>query len=170
MFRTWGNKMIHRVLAFMASTSLIKLILCGSMIESGELVDAQRFYEALLTSFSDELRIKHGYAVAHILNGSAEKGLGLLKKVWTQYPSTKPDLSLMMLGFQLFAKSKDEDALQVLEFGAREIGTFNAFLELAEAHARLGNKDQAIQSCKKTLELKPDFVEALDLLEKLERP
>ena len=145
------------------------LILCGSMIESGELVDAERFYEALLEAFPDELRIKHGYAVAHILNGSTQKGLELLKDVWTQYPSTKPSLSLMMLSFQLFTKSKDEDALEVVEFGAREIGTFNAHIELAEAHTRLGNKEQAIQSCKKTLELKPNFAEALELLEKLEQ-
>jgi tetratricopeptide (TPR) repeat protein len=144
------------------------LILVGSLIESGKLVDADRLYEALLQTFPDEPRIVHGYAVAQILNGSTQRGLERLKEVWTQYPSAKPPLSLMILSFQLLAKSKDQDALEVLEFGAREIGTFNSVLDLAEAHARLGNKEQAIESCKKALELKPDFVEALDLLEQLE--
>ena len=145
------------------------LILCGSMIESGELVDAERFYEALLTTFPDEFRIKHGYAVAHILNASTRRGLELLKEVWTRNPSAKPAHSLGILTLQLAAKSKDEGALEVLEFGAREIGTFGAFFELSEAHARLGNQEQAVQSCKKSLELKPDFAGALDLLENLER-
>jgi hypothetical protein len=146
------------------------MILCGSMIESGELIDAERFSEALTKAFpDDDLRIQHGYAVAHILNGSTPKGLELLKEVWTRYPSTKPALSMIMLSFQLLAKSRGEDALKVLEFGAREIGTFNAYLDLSEAHARLGNKEQAIESCKKALDLKPNFVDALDLLEKLEQ-
>ena len=58
---------------------------------------------------------------------------------------------------------------QISGFESREIGTFGGFFELAEAHARLGNQAQAIQSCKKSLELNPDFAEALDLLKKLER-
>lgn len=142
---------------------------CGRMIETGKLAEAERFYEVLSSTHPDKLRIKQGYAVAHILHGSTQKGLELLKGVWSQYPSMKPTHSVGILSYYLSSKSKDEDALRVLEFGALEIGTFAAYLELAEAQERLGQKKRAVQSCKKALDLKPDHADALALLEKLEQ-
>jgi tetratricopeptide (TPR) repeat protein len=146
------------------------LVLCGSMIDAGKGDDAEQFYEALLETLPETFRIKQGYAVAKILNGSTAKGLSLLSELWAEYPSAKSESSMDMLKYHLSAYSKTDDELLLLEFFTNEFpDSYKAFYNLAQAHSLFGDQEQAIQSCRRSLELKPDFADAVQLLDSLKQ-
>jgi tetratricopeptide (TPR) repeat protein len=145
------------------------LIICGHMIKEGKVKDAEKFYEILLKELPDKFRVKQGYAIVNILNGLTSKGVHLLKKLWTEYPSAKSYPALEPLYSHLNFTSKRNDELTLLRFIAAEFpNSYIAFYDLAYAYERLGSSEMAIKNCKKSLELKPDFREAVDLLNKLE--
>jgi tetratricopeptide (TPR) repeat protein len=146
------------------------VMLCGSMIDAGKGGDGGEFYEALLETLPDTFRIKQGYALANILNGSTAKGLDLWGEAWEEYPSAKSEDSMGMLPWQLSAYSKTDDELLLLQFYARQFpDSYKAFYSLAQAYSRLGDREQAIQSCRRSLELKPDFADAVQLLDSLKQ-
>jgi tetratricopeptide (TPR) repeat protein len=145
------------------------LIICGRMIKEGKVKDAEKFYETLLQKLPDKFRIKQGYATVNILNGLTSKGVHLLKELWTEYPSAKSDQALEPIYSHLNFTLKRNDELTLLRFITVEFpNSYIAFYDLAYAYERLGKIEMAIKNCKKSLELKPDFREAVDLLNKLE--
>jgi len=145
------------------------LIICGHMIKEGKVRDAEKFYETLLQELPDKFRIKQGYATVNILNGLTSKGVHLLKELWTEYPSAKSHQALEAIYSHLNFTSKRNDELTLLRFITVEFpNSYIAFYDLAYAYERLDKIEMAIKNCKKSLELKPDFREAIDLLNKLE--
>ena len=75
-----------------------------------------------------------------------------------------------MLPWQLSAYAKTDDELLLLQFYTRQFpDSYKAFYGLAQAHSRLGDREQAIQSCRRSLELKPDFADAVELLDTLKQ-
>lgn len=145
------------------------LIICGHMIKESKVKDAEKFYETLLQTLPDKFRIKQGYAAVNILNGLTSKGVHLLKELWTEYPTAKSQQALESLYSHLNFTSKKNEELTLLKFISVEFpDSYIAFYDLAYAYERLGKVEMAIKNCKISLELKPDFKEAVDLLNKLE--
>ena len=144
------------------------LVFCGEMIAKNDYEQADKFYATLLAVFPGEYRIMLGYSVACIINGRTARGLELMKGFWSLYPDLKSD-EMFMITYQLRNKSRKEDELEVLRFGTDEFpGSAKAFYFLAEAYRHYGDTELAIATCRKALELKPDFDEAAVLLKKLE--
>jgi tetratricopeptide (TPR) repeat protein len=140
------------------------------MTAAGNAPDAEQFYAALLETLPDTFRIRQGYAIAQMLNGATAKGLDLLRAHWSEYPSAKSEGSMGTLIHHLSAYSKTDDELLLLKFCTTEFpDSYKAFFNLAQAHSRLGNRDEALQACRRSLELKPGFADAVELLKELEQ-
>jgi len=143
------------------------LVFCGELIAGNSFDQADKFYETLLSVFPEDSRIMLGYSVACILNGRTAYGLELMKIFWSQFPDRRSE-DVFMITYQLRNKSKKEDELEVLKFFTRELpDSAYAFFNLAEAYGFYGDTEQAIENCKKALELKPDLEDAAVLLETL---
>ena len=77
--------------------------------------------------------------------------------------------SINNVGYQLISAHKLQDALQVFELnGQLHPDSWNAYDSLGEAYMNNGEKDLAIQSYKKSLELNPQNANASAMLKKLE--
>lgn len=144
------------------------LMLCGRQVAAGKLDEADRLYESMLSSLSEPFRIRKGYAVANILNGQAEKGVALLRDLWKERPSERSATSLEPVYYQLFERERLADALTLLRFLTEEFpDSHTVHHELAEGLRKAGEIDQAVASCLRSLELKPDYQFAEDLLREL---
>ncbi len=147
------------------------LMLAGRQIEAGKTDEAGTLYEAMLSTLSEPLRIKKGYAVANILNGQAEKGVALLRELWNERPSERSATSAEPIYYQLFERERVADALTLLRFLTEEFpDSHTAHHELAEGLWKAGETDQALASCLRSLELKPGYSFAEDLLQALRHP
>ncbi len=144
------------------------MFFCGDLMTAGKSEESEQLYVALLESFPEEFRIKQGYAITCIMNRQVSKGLDLMKEMWNQFPSLKSE-DLFMISFQLRRMLRKEDELAVLQFITLEFpGSGLDYYNLAEAHEHYGNIKEAIRYCTKTLELKPDFEDALEMRKRLE--
>ncbi len=143
------------------------MIFCGDLIKASKNDEAEQLYAALLQSIPEEFRIKQGYAITCILNGQVPKGLDLIKEMWAQFPSEKSE-DMFIITFQLRRESRKEDELAVLQFITLEFPDSGlAHYWLAEAHEHYGNIEEAVKSCTKALELKPNFEDALEMHKRL---
>jgi cyclase len=81
------------------------------------------------------------------------------------------DFILFSIGDKLFRRNFLQDAVLFLEASLEEYpeGKYNYYVcyELADTQKQLGNGEIALRYCKKSLELKPDFTPAKELLEEL---
>jgi tetratricopeptide (TPR) repeat protein len=146
------------------------MMLCGKMVEAENIRDADAFYQVLLETFPDEFRIKLGYAQANILNGRAEKGLGLLSALKSGIRPLLFRASLSHYVWELGMRMRPGDAEMVLRFFIKEFpDDHNAHFDLAEVLDGRGERDEAVKYCRKALELKPDFGPASELLQELEK-
>ncbi len=143
------------------------MIFYGDLMNTGKTEEAEQLYLALLKAIPEEFRIRQGYAVTCILNGQASRGLDLIKEVWAQFPSRKPE-DAFMIPFQLRMKEQTEDELKILRFFIQENpdSTF-AHFDLATAHERYGNFEEALEHCLKALKLSPTFKDAIKMRERL---
>ena len=143
------------------------MIFCGDLIKADKNDEAEQLYAALLQSIPEEFRIKQGYAITCILNGQASQGLDLIKEMWAQFPSEKSE-DMNIITFQLRRESSKDDELAVLKFFTLEFPDSGlAHFWLADAHEHYGNIEEAVKSCAKALELKPDFKDAVEMLKRL---
>jgi hypothetical protein len=144
------------------------LMFCGRQVAAGKLGEADRLYESMLSSLSEPFRIRKGYAVANILNGQAERGVALLRELWKERPSERSATSLEPIYYQLFEKEQLADALTLLRFLTEEFpDSHTVHHELAEGLSKAGEIDKAMASCLRSLELKPGYQFAEDLLREL---
>jgi len=144
------------------------LILCGHMIQAGNVTGAEKFYESLLNILPDEFRIKQGWVTVCLFNGLASKGLTQLRELWARYPDSKSAQALEALVSCLNFLEKTDDELALLQFITQEFPDwYIAYYDLALALNRKVNVEQALKNCKKSLELKPDFTDAQNLLKEL---
>jgi cyclase len=83
------------------------------------------------------------------------------------------DGNLLVIGDKLLTKTKYQDAAEFLRLSLEEYpessyGYYTTY-DLAVCYKELGDKEQAIRYCEKSLELKPDFTAASTLLEELKK-
>ena len=92
------------------------------------------------------------------------------KSLWQWVDQTAfSEPGVRILSYQLRAKSRQEDELLVLRFVSEEFPDSEwAWLDLAEALERAGELEQALEHCRKTLELNPGNAEAAEMLARLE--
>lgn len=92
----------------------------------------------------------------------------LMKKYWSQFPDQRSE-DFGIITYLLRRQSKKNDELEVLQFVTNEFPNSPfAFFYLAEAYEHYRDIDQAIENCRKAMELKPDFDDAVALLKRLE--
>jgi len=143
------------------------MIFCGDLMRDGKNEESEQLYAALLQTIPEEFRIKQGYAITCILNGQVPKGLDLIKEMWAQFPSKKSE-DMFIITFQLRRESRKEDELAVLRFITLEFPDSGlAHFWLADAHEHYGNIEEAVKSCTKALELKPNFEDAIAMQKRL---
>jgi len=143
------------------------MIFCGDLMAAGKREDAEQLYSALQELMPEKSRIMQGYAMACIMSGQASKGLDLIKEMWAQFPSSKSE-DMMIIVFQLRRKSYKDDELAVLEFIAREFPDSGlAHFWLADDHEHYGNINEAIKICTRSLELNPEFEDAVEMKKRL---
>ena len=103
------------------------------------------------------------------MNGRASKGLDLMKEVWAQFPSLRPE-DAFMIPFQLRMKGRMDDELAVLRFFTIEDpDSVLAHFDLASAYERYEFFEEALEHCTKALELNPAFEDAAQMRERLMR-
>ena len=79
--------------------------------------------------------------------------------------------ALNRLGYDLLEKDRVSDAITILKLNAEEYPkSANVYDSLGEAYAKAGNKQFAIDSYKRSLELDPKNQSAIDHLKELEKP
>ncbi|MCB0619659.1 MAG: tetratricopeptide repeat protein, partial [Saprospiraceae bacterium] len=78
-------------------------------------------------------------------------------------------MHLNRLGYQLLELDKVDEAIDIF---AANVQLFpdnaNVYDSLGEAYYRKGDKEKAVESYRKALELDPEFPSALEMLRKLE--
>ena len=123
----------------------------------------------LLDVLPHDFRIRHGFAQALLLNGYARKGLDLLKTLKQDIPTEIFKSALNHYVWELRRKSKPEEALEVLYFNIQEFPDSHYFyFAISQIYEELGKLEEAVQYCRKALEIKPDFSEAAEMLKRLE--
>ena len=101
------------------------------------------------------------------MHGRIDKGLDLLGDAMSDYP-VELMVTVYTQGIELLRRSKAEDALEIMQFNAREYPDhYLSNFGMARAHEQVGNTEQAVKSCEKALALRPDYSPAADLLKLL---
>jgi hypothetical protein len=117
-------------------------------------------------------------ALAQVLDEAlTEGGAGLASKRLREFkaePSNKyaeTEEALLVAGQRMLNEKKNEQALLLFKLAAEERPESpRAHFAVGYAHSLLGNKEQALKSLERTLELEPKHYEAAQLLQQLRRP
>jgi CubicO group peptidase (beta-lactamase class C family) len=113
-------------------------------------------------AFTDEIvsiAIEKGADAATASHKKRRKGLDLLER------------RINTKGYDLLGDGKKKEAIEVFRIAAIAFPrSSNAFDSLGEAYMEAGNKGLAIENYKKSLELDPENQNAVEMLEKLNKP
>ena len=78
---------------------------------------------------------------------------------------------LLVAGQRMLNEKKNEQALPLFKLAAEENPqSSRAHFAVGLAHSRVGNREQAVKSLEKALELDPKYYEAAELLRQLKKP
>jgi tetratricopeptide (TPR) repeat protein len=82
-------------------------------------------------------------------------------------------VQLLVIGDKLVEKERLPEAIRMLDLGLEEFPddayAYYVNYDLSRAYKDLGNKDEAIRFCRKSIELNPDFKAGEALLAELEK-
>jgi CubicO group peptidase (beta-lactamase class C family) len=93
----------------------------------------------------------------------------LKEKSRAQYDFREPELN--RLGYQLLQRGRVDDAIQIFQLNVQEYpNSWNVYDSLGEAYAAHGDRDLAIKTYKKSIELNPKNTNGVDALKRLEQP
>jgi tetratricopeptide (TPR) repeat protein len=147
------------------------LTLSIEMMNRGQTHTANLLFAALDERLPRERNVAAGYGQLCILHGFVDKGLGLLEAWSEKTPGGDLADQLGRIGYLLTPyPDKSQDALQVLLFTAERYPEDPwAHFGLARVYRELGDLDQAIESCTKSLELRPDVGDISEYLDRLIR-
>jgi tetratricopeptide (TPR) repeat protein len=146
------------------------LSICAGMMREGRMEAAEALYAALLRTLPEPRRVQQGFAAVCIFNDHADRGIEVLKDLWTRHPEYRSERGLESVTSTLGFTGKSKDEMLLLRFVAREFPVSSpAHFSLASALHRQGDNQRAIDHCLRALELKPDSAEAIQLLEELEQ-
>ncbi len=144
------------------------LALCGDMIKNGAKADADVFFEALLDVLPDGDRIRLGYGTICTMNGFVSEGLAMLEEVMSDSPDALR-WELRFRGSDLLRSSSLDAAEEVMRFNLQKFPDWPlAYIGLATVHERRGEIDEAVEMCRKALELNPNDRDTLAMLARLE--
>jgi tetratricopeptide (TPR) repeat protein len=130
--------------------------------------DAETFYSVLKETF-DPSRIQHGYAQILSHHGQLERALSLLDEIGTGDEDID-SVTLVYLFYDLKARGNIEDTIRVLQaIIDRFPDVYHPYCHLATMFERQGKLDRARGLCEKAIELNPDFTEAKQILERLNK-
>jgi cyclase len=106
-------------------------------------------------------------------DGGAEKAIQTYSRLKSDPEYEIIETDLLVIGDKLLHKSSPSNAIEILKLYIQEYSqgsyTYYAHYDMSDAYRKLGNKDLAIEHCRKALELKPDFEAATKLLKELEK-
>jgi tetratricopeptide (TPR) repeat protein len=143
------------------------LDLCEHLIDEDRADDAEDFYTTLLETF-DPFRIQHGYAFILSNHGNLGRAIALLDELVTAGEEMDLPTTLDYLFYDLKARGKTEDAIRVLQLKTERFpDSYHAYCYLAEMYEDSGDMEKAKAACEKAIELNPDFVDAKEILERL---
>ena len=145
------------------------LALCKDMMAGDKTGDADLFASALAAVLPEDFSIKEGYARLCAMNGRVSKAMKIFEELESEDPGFDLSDTLSRLGY-LFTlyPDKSEDALSVLKFTVEKFPEDPwAYYSLARVYRQQGDLDQAILSCRKALELRPEVGDMSQLLERL---
>jgi len=140
------------------------------MMDQGDSKGAEQFYRALLDILPEKFRIRLGYATLCMANGHVHRGLDVMAEMYSAYPDLELNDTLYWLASGLLDSSHVDDALEIFKFNAlKHSDLIRPWYGMARAYERIGDIDKALESCKKCLEMNPDFIWATEMLERLEK-
>ncbi|MCP4567011.1 MAG: MBL fold metallo-hydrolase [FCB group bacterium] len=146
---------------------------------AGSYVSVDDWVDYIIDGFEskDKPRKKSIYVPIYyaIKDGGADAGIAkyleLKNKYGDEYEFT--EFGLLVIGDKFKDKQKYPEAIRYLELNLKEYPegkySYYCLYLMAEAQKDSGQKDKAIASCKKAIELKPDFQAGAKLLEELEK-
>ena len=80
---------------------------------------------------------------------------------------------LMVIGDKLLGKGRVAEAIEMLKLSVQEFPqgqyAYYGHFDLCNAYKQQGNKEKALEHCRKAMELKPDFLAAAELLKEIEK-
>lgn len=149
--------------------SLFELLeICRSLIEEGNKEDAEIFYSTLRETF-DPFRVQHGYAQILANHGQLERALSLMDELRTSGADLDPQVTLVYLYYDLSARGDAEGAMKVLlAIIERFPDVYHPYCHLASMYEAKGEFGKAKAACERAIDLNPGFVEAKQILERLE--
>jgi hypothetical protein len=144
------------------------LALCEDMIKAGKKDDADLFYGALTELLSDGNRIELGYGMICTMNGFVRDGLSLLEAAVADSPG-ELRWEVYFRGNDLLRAENLDAAEEVMQFNLQKFPDWPlAYTGLATVHERRGEIDEAVELCRKALEVRPNDRDVLAMLERLE--
>jgi len=146
------------------------LSLTDIMLNEGKTEDADLFCSALSEMLPKDLMIKEGYACICAMNGHVSKSFNIFEELDSEDPNFNLSEALSSLGY-LFTlyPDKTQDALSVLQFTVEKFPEDPwAYYSLARIYRKMGDLDEAIKNCKKSLEIRPSVGDVSQLLERLQ--
>ena len=147
---------------------------------AGSYVSVDEWIEYLVEAFQNQSSKDSKQSIYEPLYYAwKEKGAPAAVELYRQLKHDQGDkykfgeVNLLVIGDKLITKAKYQDAAEFLKLSLEEYpessyGYYTTY-ELAVCQKELGNGEQAVQFCEKSLELKPDFKAAATLLEELRK-
>jgi len=155
-------------------------VLDGWKAYAGSYVSVDEWIEYLVKGFQNQSSKDNKQSIYEPLYYAwKEKGAPAAVALYHQLKRDQEDqykfdeADLLVIGDKLLTKAKYQDAAEFLKLSLEEYresayGYYTAY-ELAVCHKELGDREQAVLYCEKSLELNSDFKAAATLLEELKK-
>jgi tetratricopeptide (TPR) repeat protein len=161
-------KELHEVGEDRYRFSLFELLdLCESLVEEEKTDEAEALYSVLRDTF-DPFRIQHGYAQILSRHGQLERAISLMSDLENAGEEIDFQVTLIYFFYDLKARGNVNDAIQVLQASIERFpDVYHPYCHLARLYESKGELERAKKVCAQAIELNPDFVDAREILERL---
>ena len=141
-----------------------------TVLHRGRIEDALALLELNAKQHPRSWLALHGLGQALIRHGDDDRAFALFTQAAPLYPDQAGyPFVLNDFGYELLREEKHEQAIAVFLFAVKNNpNSANAYDSLGEAYMAAGQKELAITNYRKSLELNPDNINAVQMLERLE--